>query len=109
MKINFSLSFELNVAEIVSSYNEKGKMKKGSDNYLVLKALYNQHYVDNEEGRVQRPDGSKIKQTSQRVWDLENRFKIEGIRSRWVKATRSDYKQYWISRKEDEGMVNEDG
>ena len=102
MKFDFNLSFELNVAEIVSTYNEKGKIKKGSDNYCVLKELFNQNYLDNEEGQAQRPDGSKIKQTTQRVWDLENKFKIEGIQSRWVKGGRADYKQYYISRKGDD-------
>ena len=107
MKFDFSLSFELNVAEIVSSYNKKDMITKGSDNYLVLKALYNQHYVDNEEGRVQRLDGSLIKHTSQRVWDLTHKFGVVGISSRWVTGVRSDYKQYWISRRENAVTVAE--
>ena len=99
MKFDFNKSFAENVAEIVSTRNMKGKIRKNSDNYLVLNALFNQCYVDNEEGRVERIDGSKIRHTTQRVWDLENKYGIEGIQSRWVKGGRADYKQYWISRK----------
>ena len=102
MKFDFTLSFELNTAEIVSKKRKKGMITKGSDNYLVLKELFNQNYIDNEENRVQRPDGSKIKQVTQRIWDLENVYKIEDIKRTWVKGGRSDYKQYYISRKNSE-------
>lgn len=107
MKFDFNLSFEINVAEIVSSYNKKDKITIGSDNYLVLKAMYNQHYIDNEGEKVQRSDGTFIKNSSQRAWDLENRFGVVGIQSRWVKGIRADYKQYWISRKESAEKVIE--
>ena len=109
MTFDFNLSFDENVADIVATSNQKGKIRKGSDNYLVLLALYNQNYIDNEEGRVERPDGSKIKQTTQRVWDLENKFGVCGIQNQWVKAKRGDYKQYWISRKNSTGLERDDG
>lgn len=100
MIFDFDLSFELNVVELVSTYNEKGKMKKGSDNYLVLQALYNQHYIDNEVNRVERADGSRVGKTSQRIWDLTNKFGVENIQHRWVKGKRGSYKEFWLSRKD---------
>ena len=101
MNIDFSLSFDIAMSEIVSVANKKGKITIGSDNYWVLMALFNQKYLDDYDNKAMRPNGSKVHNTVKRVSDLRKKYKIP-ISDEWNDGHgRGDYKRFWMSRRQE--------
>lgn len=99
MILNTNLSFDIATAEIVAVGSKKGKISKGSDNYFVLKALFNQEYLDDYNNKATRPNGTRVNNTVKRISDLKNKYNIGNIMDEWVDGVdKGDYKRFWMTR-----------
>lgn len=99
VELDTNLPFEEAIADVRSGKKNKHiatKVKgKLSDNYMVLKALFNNspEPIDGYENKPWNHDGKPIENLKSRISDLKNKFGVE-IWSRRAKGF--NYSQYWI-------------
>ena len=90
-KLNFDLSFDEAIRDLRSEKNRK--MRKGSQNYWVLYALFCGDVIDDYDNKPRDNEDKEIHNIKTRISDLTNKYNIK-IEREFEK----NYKKYWIAR-----------